>query len=159
MKPSVEQAVSDRPVVERVLESWVNRELTPLLREIRSVLNMRGVSKGEADGTTLSAYATVWTSAEMPTDATWNVEAFVVGCAQAAGGAQHASYVLTGTFQSVAGTVSQLGATTSVASAESNAAIDARFGVADRTVYIEARDDGVGLMSWVAVVATTEVAL
>ena len=162
MKLSVEQAIAERPVSPTeaaTIGLWVNRQLIPLIKEIRAVLNMRGVEKASVTTTALGAYARLWTSVALPTDCTWSVEAYVVGTGPASG-SQHASYVLTAGFSSTAGTVAQIGATTTTAT-ESDAAIDARFAVdaPNRQIYLEARDDGVALMSFAAVLATTEVAV
>jgi len=149
--------VSDQPVGEKSILSWINGEAQKVLRQLRTFANFLGWERKEAVTAGAGAYVTVWTSTALPTNGTWNVSANVTGVT-ISGTAQRAGYVLHGTFEATAGVVAQVGSTTTAHSAESAANCNARFGVdtTNRTVYVEARDDGASPMRYVAVVAVNE---
>lgn len=160
MNATVTAPVSDRGVSEDSVIPWVNREAIPVLRQLRQAANYASCERQEADSAGDGNYVTVWTSPAMPTDATWQVTAHVVGVS-ISGAAQRASYMLVRAVESTAGTVAAIAATTTIASAESAGACDARLQVdaSGRTVYVDARDDATSPMRWVAVVHIHEVAL
>ena len=159
MKLTVERALPERPVTAEVnaLAAFVNVDGAKVWQQLRAAANMLSRSSGTADTAGGGAYVTAWESDAMPTNATWRVTANVTGIS-ISGTAQQASYLVTGTFISVAGAVSQLGATTSLSSHESAAACDARFAVdaTARTVAVEVRDDAASPMRWTVVVETNE---
>lgn len=156
MRPTVSAAVSDRPISEAGLVDWANREAQPVLSQLRTFANARSVERATATTDGAGAYIRIWESPDPPTDATWTITATVAGMSSTAGGAPRAGYVLAAVVASVAGTVTLTG-TTVLASHETAAGIDARFGVSGRTAYVEARDAATGAMDFVAVVDTTEV--
>ena len=158
MKLSADQAVRQSPVSSETIPRWANEELLPLLRQLRTAVNACAIERSLATSAGTGAYVRVWTSPAMPTDATWHIEALVAGVDAAAG---RAGYALAATFASVASAVAQVGGTTTIASHESDAAIDARLGVdvGARTVYLEARDAGALAMIWSAVTQTHEARL
>lgn len=155
MKLTVPFPVSDRPVEESGVLSFINNELIKLLRQVRAALNFTGSDRASAGSAGAGAFVTVWTSVAMPNDAVWNVVANVTGISTG-GIAQQAGYILAGTFASVAGVVSQIGTSTVIHSAESAAAIDARFGTGSRSVFVEARDNAVSPMRWIVVTEVLE---
>lgn len=157
MKATAPSALSERPVDEKSLLEWVNRELIPLARQLRQAVNFETGERKTATTGGAGAYARVWTSEALPTDGTWLCIADV-SAVTTSGTFQAAGYVLAATFRSSSGTVAQVGATSTLHSAESVAAIDARFGVdaANRQVYLEARDDAATAMTVTAVVRTLE---
>lgn len=155
MKPTVSTAVSDRPVAEEGLVEWANREIQPVLNQLRTGANARGIERvsGTTDGA--GTYLRVWASVEPPTDAAWHVTATVAAMSSAAGGTERAAYLLGGLVSSIAGAVTLTGST-AVYSFETTGTIDARLGVTGRTAYIEVRDTGGGAMDFVVVVDVTE---
>jgi hypothetical protein len=163
VKSTVDQAVSDRPVSADILAliSWANREVVPFLKQARAGLNARAIFRATCATDGAGTYQRLWTSAALPSDATWTIEAVCAGTASTAGASKHAGYTLAATFASTAGTVSQVGTTTTIAAHESDAGINVRFGVnaADRYVYLEACDDATAAMSFVAVVYVAEAVL
>lgn len=134
---------------------WANREIKPLLDQVRAFANARGVERQEGVTDGLGTFLQVWVSDELPTDAAWTLTASVVGSSDAAGGAKKAGYVLAGLASSIAGTVTLTGQSV-LFSAETDAACDARFGVTGRTVFLEVRDDAVSAMRFASVVDVTE---
>lgn len=157
MKLTAPFALSSRPIEQNGLLFFINREATVLLRQLRTFANALGTEVNSADSLGAGAYVRVWTSDALPTDAAWTITANVVGVSTS-GAAQRASYGLAGLFESTAGTISQIGATTSLWTIESAAACNARFGVdaTNRVIYVEARDDAVSPMRWTAVTAINE---
>lgn len=158
MRPTVQPTLPGSPVPSdlEAIAAFINREALAVLRALREAVNYESTERKTATTAGAGAYVTVWTSPEMPTDSTWTCRASVAGTDATAGGSQHASYLLGATFQSVAGTVAQVGATSVLYSHESAAGIDARFTVSGQTVLLEARDAGAAAMNFVAVVHTTE---
>lgn len=160
MKSTVEPTLPGTPVPERpeTINRFINKEALPLLRALRDAANLEARERVTVTTDGLGTYSRLWTSPEMPSNATWTIRASVAGTASAAGGVQHAGYLLGATFQSTAGTVTQTGSTSVLYSHESAAAIDTRFNVDSvlRTVYLESRDDAAGAMIFIAVVSTTE---
>jgi hypothetical protein len=156
MKPTVTIAVSDKPIAKDDLVDWANREALPFFKQARAGLNAAGIERASGRTAGAGAYVTIWTSPEMPTDATWNILASVAAMTVPGAGTERAGYLLAGAFESVAGTVTLFGST-SLYSHETTAAIDARFAVSGRTAIIEVRDDAIGAMDFVAVIYTTEV--
>lgn len=155
MRLTVEQAVADRAVEEKDLATAVNKEILPLLRQLRTGANAVGRERPTpvtSDGA--GTYVVTWTSDVLPSEAVWEVEARVAGV----GGAQRATYRLIQTVTSIAGVVAALGATTTVHAQETAAACDARVTVdaVNRVVTVEARDDAATAMYWVTTVDTHE---
>jgi hypothetical protein len=141
--------VSDVPIKEGNLLSWVNNEAQRLLRQLRSGANSVLTERTECATLGAGAFVRLWESAALPTAAAWGVRTTVTGVSTS-GAAQRADYELAASFESTAGTVAQVGTTTTVHSAESTAAINARFGATARTIYVEVRDDATSPMHWVA---------
>jgi len=157
MKLTVPFPVSDRTVEEKGILPWINGETQKLLKQLRAALNYRGSERATAATAGAGAYVTVWTSDALPTDACWSIVAHVVAVS-VSGAAQRAGYVLSGTFESTAGVVAQVGTDTVISTHESAAAINARFGVdaTARTIYVEARDDATSPMNVTVVVHVNE---
>lgn len=157
MTPAVSYPVHERLVDEGQERAWINEEARQLLRQLREAVNATSPFRKTAVTDGAGTYQRVWTSETLPTNAAWQVVAYVVLCA-ASGTFQAAGYTLAATFRSSAGTVAQVGATTSTHSAESAAAIDARFAVdaANRVVYLEARDDAASPMNVTATIQVVE---
>jgi hypothetical protein len=156
VKPTVATAVSARPVDDKGVVDWANREVVPVLSQVRDAVNVVGTQRVTGRTAGAGAYLKIWQSSDLPTDAAWNVSAYVTAMAAAPGGPERAAYFLGGLVSSVAGAVALVG-TTTVYAQETTAAIDARFGVLARGAYLEVRDAGAGMMDFVAVVDVAEV--
>jgi len=135
---------------------WANREVQPVLAQLRTVANAKGTERVTGSTLGAGAYVRIWESIELPTDAAWSLAATVAGMSSTAGGAERAAYLIGGLAASVAGAVTLTGSTV-IHSQETAAGIDARFGIDGRTVYLEVRDAAAGAMDFVAIVDTTEV--
>lgn len=149
--------VSPKPVEDGQQLPFINDELLKLLPQLRTFANMLSWEKKTASTAGAGAYVSLWTSEVMPSDAAWVITAWTDGISSS-GAAQQAGYVFAGTFVSVAGAVSQLGATSSLLSNESAAAIDAKFTVdaVGRTIAVQVRDDAASPMRFTGVIATLE---
>lgn len=157
MKLTVSYPVSDRSVEEKEIPTWVNQEARRVLQQGRAALNLTYRARGEAETAGTGAYTRIWTSPVLPTSGCWDLTARIAAVS-ISGAAQRASYHLIRTYESTAGTCAAVGAASTAHSAESAAAIDARFGVdtTNRVVYVEGRDDGTSPMRFVAVVELNE---
>lgn len=158
MRPTVSTSVSDLSVKtddKTQLEYFVNRELRPALKEVRIGLNAIGTERPPvvaSDGA--GTYVTIWTSAALPNDGAWLVQAYVAGV----GLTQRAAYWTAQAFVSVGGTCSMPGTQAFSFTYESNAACDALFSVdaPNRVAILKVRDAGTEAMTWTAVVRTHE---
>lgn len=156
MKPTVSQGLTDRPVPEGQEREAMNTEVLPVLRATRDAANFRATFRtSTSTSDSLSAYKRAWESEQVPTTGIWKVEAHAVGLDTAGGGCGYHKEAI---FQHVAGVPAQVGATASLASQETAAAFDGRFGVdaTANTVYFEVRDNGVAA-TFVTVVHVLEV--
>lgn len=155
MKATVSQAVSERPVEERGLLDFVNRELLKLLRQVRSFANYTLRERVTVDTAGAGAWHTIWASDEMPTNAVWFVHAHVAGITTS-GVNQGAGYELAACYRSFSSTVAAVGSPTIGYSFESSAAINVQFAVDGRTITIQVRDNAVSPMRFVGVVNVVE---
>lgn len=154
MKPTVTKAVSGRPVKAESLEDWANKEVVPVLQQLRAASNFSGVERAEVTTAGAGVATVIWTSPEMPTDASWLVTATVTGLSVS--GVERAGIVVNVTTQSTAGgAVTQVG-TTNVSTHVTTVGIAASFAVVGRTVTLSVNDGGTGAMTFVALVDTTE---
>lgn len=154
-RTTAETPVSDLPVRAEVLEPWANREVQPLLRQLRKGANAKSVERPDpvfSDGA--GTYVTLWTSPELPQDGLWTLVAEVNGV----GGSARASYLMVTSIQSIAGVVTPLGLTTVVHQNETHTACDARFAydATLRTVKVEACDEAATEMLWSLVIQTSQ---
>jgi hypothetical protein len=155
VKPTVAKAISDRPVDEKGLVAWANAEVQPVLEQLRIGANARGIERQEGVTDGLGTFFQVWVSDPLPTDAAWILTASVAATTDAASGAQKACYLLVGFVVSTAGVVALNGQSV-LFSSETDVACDVRFGVSDRSVYLEVRDEGTAPMRFASVVDVTE---
>lgn len=155
MKPTVTKAISDRPVDQAGLVAWANAEVQPVLKQLRTGANARGIERQEGVTDGAGTFLQVWVSDPLPTDAAWALTASVAATTDAASGGQKACYLLVG-FVSSAGGVVTLNSQSALFTSETDAACDARFGVSGRSVYLEVRDEGTVPMRFASVVDVTE---
>lgn len=136
------------------LEGFVNRELLPVATKARAVLNYQNIEyvTGDSDGTV--AYLTLWTSPDMPANATWHVEADITGTGIAT--TERAAWKFVRSYTTAAGviTVSPIG---TVSQFTTSVGLDAYLGFTPTGATVYASDGGLGAMRWTAVVKTTEV--
>lgn len=151
MKATVQRALSERQVGEPDVVPFLNKEIVPLLRDIRTAHNLETVQQFTLSTAHTAAFTTIWTSDPMPTNSTWHVR---VKCTAitTAGTAQQCAYVREGYFANVAGVVSQVGATASISTFESAAAADVQFAVSGQTILFQVKDDGASTFAWKATV-------
>ncbi len=158
-KPAVPQ-VPPQSVNPAQLAEYVNKELLPVVSQLREVANHSSSFRGSVvTSLGAGAYITLWTSEALPTDGVWAVEATVVGVSTS-GSPQRGVYSIHGAIQSTAGAVALL-STPITDAMESSAGIDARLtaDATNRTLVVEARDDATSPMRFQAVVKITEVLL
>lgn len=159
MRIAVTQAISQQDVQTdqpEKLRHCVNKELRASMREVRKSVNALNAEPiypaVVSDGA--GTFAVLWTSAEMPQDGVWIVQATVVGI----GATQRAAYQLTRGFYSTAGTCASLTAAAILLQGETAVGCDARFvlDTVNRVVTVEARDDAAEAMNWTGTVQTFE---
>lgn len=150
MKSTVTRALSERQVKDKDdVVPFLNKEGIPLLREFRAAHNQIVAQVITVSTAATAAFTTIWTSDAMPTNSAWHV---LVTCSAltTAGAAQHCAYVREAYFANTAGTVAQVGGTTSISTYESAAAADVQFTVSGQTVLFQVKDDGASTFAWKA---------
>lgn len=152
MATTIFRAVSERALgkAEELL-FWANREVIPVLREMRDALNLETVQRFRVNTLATGLFANIWTSDAMPTDSAWLVEAKVIARA-ISGTAQRCTYIRRGLFYNESGTVTQQGATDATYTNESAAGCDVRLQVSGQTIVLDVQDDGASQFQWVALV-------
>jgi hypothetical protein len=155
MKATVTKAVSDRPVDKDGLVDWANRELIPMLAQMRTGINASITERQEGMTDGVGTFLQVWVSEEMPTDAAWAISASVAAVS-ADGGGKRAGYLLKALGSSVGGTVALDGLTV-LWDFETDAACDATLVVDGRRIVLQVRDDGVSAMRFASRVDITEI--
>lgn len=152
MKTTVGRALSERLVGDNdEVVTFLNRELIPLARDMRTVHNLETVQQFMGSSAGTGVFTTLWTSDPMPTDSAWHV---TVKCSarSTSGAAQQCAYVREAYFANVAGAVAQVGATASISTFETAAAADVQFLVSGQTVLFQVKDDGASVFAWKATV-------
>lgn len=149
MPTTIPRAVSGREVSKpEDLSAWANKEVMPVLRDLRAASNYEAVIKKELDTAGTAVFTNIWTSESMPTDSTWLTEVRITGTSAT----QHCAYVLRGVFGNTAGAVAQVGTTSIEYAEESAAGLDVQLVVSGQTVTLDVKDDGAGTFVWVAVI-------
>lgn len=141
MKPSVKSAL--RAAAGKDLAEWAKLEILPLLQEMRTVANFTGVARSTLSTTGTGVAEMAWTE-PMPKSSGWIVEASVIGL----GPADYAFFIIRGFFQSIAGTVTQRGATTVVDFQRSNVLFDVLFAVVSNAVTVTLTDAVTTPLRW-----------
>lgn len=158
-RPTVIEAIRERPIEEKNLVEATNLEVVKVLRSTRNAINSR--PRFWADFTTAASGTneTAWESEEMPTDGAWHIRAYVVGMATDGTG-KNASYEMSALVQSLSSTLSPIGSLTKTAW-ESDAALDANIGydATERIVAVTVNDGALAAMQWRIVVDIVEVVL
>lgn len=157
MRSTIEQALAERAVATDkpdVLETFVNRELRPVVSKARAVLNYQSIDYATGDSDGAGTALILWTSPEMTLNSTWHIEADITGIG--IGNNERASYKAVRSYRSIAGvlTASPMGI---VFQSETTPAIDAGVSFSGTTATCFANDGAAGAMRWTAVIKTTEV--
>jgi hypothetical protein len=149
MKTTVQRAVSDRPVnkAEDLLDV-VNREVLPVMRDMRSAINVTTDQTFKLTTAATGAFSNIWTSDALPTNSDWFIKADIRGRAAA----DTVQYEIRGTFYNRAGTVGQQGSTATIYSVESAAAADVRLQAVGQTITLDVKDDGASTFYWDALI-------
>ena len=153
---TVPRGVSPRYVKPKELEVWANREVIPLLGQLRGVANYRTTQKFYTTTAGDGAWTTVWQSEQMGRNQVWALEASLVGT----GGTQRWGANVTGGAEaSSAGVVTILGSNVTPAF-ETASTISAQVIVdaINRAVLLQVRDNGAEAMTFTAVVSILECA-
>lgn len=150
---TVPLGVAQRSVDQDMLEIWANRELVPLLSQIRGALNYKSTQKVIATTDGAGTWKTLWLSEAMPYDGVWVMEAMAIGI----GATERAAYSLNAVCESTAGTVSDLGYTV-VSRNETDELCSVRSYVdtSGRTIALQVKDNASEAMRFVAVVSLVE---
>lgn len=148
MKLTVHPAVSSRPVTQQGLEAWANNEVSPVLARLREAANFVGVERTDVVTEGDAVPVQLWESEEMPTDATWAIQARV-----AATGGLYSDQRRRATARSVAGTVT-IAAQAAVWTEGTVPAVS--FVVSGRKIQLLGADDGVNVHRFVSVVEVVE---
>lgn len=158
MRPTVETALPGGVVKtdDQVgFERFVNRELLPVAKKARDVLNFKGTEKvGPTDSDGVGTSTTIWTSPTLPADATLQIEADIVGVG--VGNVHRALFKVARCYQMVAGVLTMSPSAELFVSRTSNS-IDAGLtatGSDVARVFVD--DNSVGVLRWTAIVRVTE---
>lgn len=144
MRLTIPTAVPSRevPTVLGKVVAWANKEVMPVLRQLRDAANLEAALGAEVTTGGGGAFAQLWVSDPMPTNRSWLVEVRVIG-RSSSGPAQTVGYIVRGLFQNLDGVVTQIGATSTSFTGESDAGFDIRLQVSGQAVAVEVQDDGV----------------
>lgn len=150
MKNTVTRALSDRPVKdEQAAVDFLNKELVPVVKEMRDVLNVRSSTDVDMVTNGTGAYTTIWTSDVMPSGAAWHIHATALG----RGSTDSAVYAREAFFVNNGSGPSQVGATLAVSTFETAAGADIRFVISSNQVQLQVQDDGTQPYLWIASVS------
>lgn len=142
MKNTIEQGLSPRDLSDAEdLLPWANKELRPLVKQIRAALNSEYTATFKVTTPGDGAFTNVWTSDALPTNSAWLIEVRAIGFV--AGSTDACGYIRRGIFYNDDGTVAQVDTTTDEYTEEANAACDVRLQVSGQTIQFDVKDDGV----------------
>jgi hypothetical protein len=147
---AVSQGISSLPPETEKPESlrhWVVKEARELLSQLRrsvNGLNAEPIPPQSSDGA--GTYLAIWTSGEAPQDGGWTLTAEIQGDSATV----YASYEVSQSFRSLAGTISAVSALAFDRLQESAAGCDARYTIdsTNRVITLDVRDDAAVAMSW-----------
>jgi len=150
MKATVEKPVRTRGVKPEELTTAVNRELLPLLIQLREALNIRYIAPFEITTSGTGAWTTIYTSDDIPVGQDWLVEAEIRAKATGA----RSAWIIRGLFYND-GTTAQSGST--VLEYEQNlSTFDVRFSVVGNHITVDVKDNGVLSVDWLCIVTLRE---
>jgi hypothetical protein len=150
MKATVERPVRTRGVKNEELTTWANRELLPLLIQVRDGLNIRYLAPFEITTPGDGQWTTIYTSDDIPVGQDWLISAEIRATASTA----RSAWFIRGMFYND-GTVAQEG-TTAVEYSQTSASFDVRFAVTDNHLTVDVQDDGALDVSWLCIVSLRE---
>ena len=151
MRKTIVQAVANRAPTGDTLESWAQREVQPLLQELRARANSSFDACYQKSTLGDAAWTNAWTSDELPHATVWLVTVTIVAKATAIAAGRNA-YIRRGLFYREAVGAGQEGATLSVYTNESVAACDVRLQLGatlTNQIQVDVVDAGGGqTMNW-----------
>lgn len=157
MKPTVATSLSTRTGDKDKTAEYVGRELANVVKQAREILNFEVTTKhsGESDGA--GTDLVLWTSEEMPRNATWLVRIRVAAHptteqASSIGAAYDLRFTRT---RYADGSVTVLGSDSST-QWESNAAFSATLATSGGSITLTVNDGSQAACKWVAVVSILE---
>lgn len=150
MKTTVERPVRTRGVSTEDLPEAVNREVFPLLLQVREALNVRYTAPFEYTTEATGAWTTVYTSDDIPEDQSWLVTTEV----RASASNVRSAWVIKGLFYNSGG-AAQEGATV-VEYSQNASSFSVRYAVADNHFTVDVQDDGSLTVDWLCIVAMRE---
>lgn len=132
-------------------EPWVNKELLPLLAQMRQALNYYSVQSAPYSTAATGTMTTIWTSADIAVGSSVLVDTTIIGIADGATSA----FKITGLFRN-SGTFAQEGATYAPFT-QNTASFAVQYLVVDNHFEVQAQDDGALDVEWTAIVSALEV--
>jgi hypothetical protein len=150
MIPTVLRPIRDQ-VPKDQFEPWVNRELIPLLLQVRQALNYYSVASATYTTAGTGTMTTVWTSADVAVGSSILVDTTVLGIATGATSA----FKITGLFRNP-GTFAQEG-TTTAGYTQNTASFAVQYLVVDDHLEVQVQDDGALDVEWTAIVSALEI--
>lgn len=151
MKATVEKPVRTRGVKPDELTTTVNRELLPLLIQVREALNIHYTASFELPTAATGAWTTIYTSDDIPVGQDWLVEAEIRAKASTA----RSAWIIRGLFYNTGSAAAQEGSTV-VEYSQTVAAFDVRFSVASNHFTVDVLDDGALSVDWLCIVTLRE---
>jgi hypothetical protein len=137
------------PTVLGKVVAWANKEVMPVLRQLRDAANLEGALGSEVTTGGAGTFGQLWQSDPMPTNSSWMIEARVIG-RSTTGPVQTVGYVMRGLFQNDSGAVTQIGVSSTPFIAESDAGYEIRFVISAQRIVLEVQDDGVSATRFTA---------
>ena len=149
MIPTVLKPIRDN-VTKDQFEPWFNRELIPLLLQMRQALNYWSVQSAAYTTAATGTMTTIWTSADVAVDSSILVKTTVMGIATGATSA----FEITGLFRNP-GTFAQDGTTAAIYT-QNTASFAVQYLVVDNHIELQVEDDGALSVDWTAVISALE---
>ena len=132
-------------------EPWVNRELLPLLAQMRQALNYYNVTAVTFPTAATGVMTTVWSSTDIAVGSSFLIETTIVGTATTAASA----FKITGFFRNP-GTFAQEGTTAAIYT-QNTASFAVQYLVVNNHLEVQVQDDGALDVSWTAVMSALEI--
>jgi len=150
VKATVERPVRTRGVKDSEVTEYINRELIPLLLQMREATNTRYTAPWTITTAGTGAWTTIYTSDDIPVGQDWLVEAEIRAKASSA----RSAWIIRGLFYNN-GTTAQEGSTV-VEYMQTSASFDVRFSVTDNHFTVDVQDDGALDVDWLCIVTLRE---
>lgn len=142
MNPTIAKPLRQRLVTTEDLSYWANRELIPLLSQVKGVLDQVYLTKATIPTVHTGTFTTIWASPDLALGFEWLIEAQIQAHATTA----RSAWIIRGLFTNP-GTIAQEGATAAVYT-QTVAGFAVRFLVVSNHVEVQVQDDGVLSVNW-----------